>query len=196
MTEPSEEYLGLAAEWKTRTLEAAYQDLIGDVEERDAKLVDLEAALAAMRGALEPFASGGMWGTWKAFLVHGPATKEEGIQAARQITAWQVAVDAALAASPGAATRDTERVIVLAEVGECCRGADPLCAGGCLVERALRKRVPTGAADVVQALCEHSSDYHATHAYRYGPDQAKCPDAICVSDRALLARPEVKELGG
>lgn len=52
------------------------------------------------------------------------------------------------------------------------------------------------ARDVVVALCEHSSDYHATHAYRYGSDQAKCPDAICVSDRALLARPEAQWWAG
>src|SRR5690606_36824883 len=40
-------------------------------------------------------------------------------------------------------SRESERVRLVAEVGECCRGADPLCAAGCLVEAALRQR-PVG----------------------------------------------------
>lgn len=38
-------------------------------------------------------------------------------------------------------TRESERAMLVAEVGECCRGADPLCAAGCLVEAALRRRL-------------------------------------------------------
>lgn len=38
------------------------------------------------------------------------------------------------------ATYETERAALVSEVGECCRGSDPLCAGGCLVEKALRKK--------------------------------------------------------
>jgi len=38
-------------------------------------------------------------------------------------------------------TRESERARLVAEVGECCRGADPLCAAGCLVEAALRQRL-------------------------------------------------------
>src|SRR5690606_2128526 len=38
-------------------------------------------------------------------------------------------------------TRESERERLVAEVGECCRGADPLCAAGCLVEAALRQRL-------------------------------------------------------
>src|SRR5690606_32919228 len=34
-------------------------------------------------------------------------------------------------------TRESERARLVAEVGECCLGADPLCAAGCLVEAAL-----------------------------------------------------------
>lgn len=42
-------------------------------------------------------------------------------------------------------TRESERTRLVAEVGECCRGADPVCAAGCLVEAALRRRlVDTG----------------------------------------------------
>src|SRR5690606_7711618 len=37
-------------------------------------------------------------------------------------------------------TRESERARLVAEVGECCLGADPLCAAGCLVEAALRQR--------------------------------------------------------
>ena len=44
------------------------------------------------------------------------------------------------------ATYESERAAVIRDVGECCRGADPACAGGCLVERALRKRVAALAA--------------------------------------------------
>ena len=38
-------------------------------------------------------------------------------------------------------TRESVRARLVAEVGECCRGADPLCAAGCLVEAALRQRL-------------------------------------------------------
>src|SRR5690606_22319081 len=41
----------------------------------------------------------------------------------------------------GRPTRESERARLVAEVGECCRGADPLCATGCLVEAALRQRL-------------------------------------------------------
>src|SRR5690606_25128479 len=37
-------------------------------------------------------------------------------------------------------TRESLRARLVAEVGECCRGADPLCAAECLVEAALRQR--------------------------------------------------------
>lgn len=37
-------------------------------------------------------------------------------------------------------TRESERARLVAEVGECCLGADPLCAARCLVEVALRQR--------------------------------------------------------
>lgn len=39
-----------------------------------------------------------------------------------------------------AATFESERAALVAEVGECCMGRDPLCAGGCLVQQAIRKR--------------------------------------------------------
>ena len=38
-------------------------------------------------------------------------------------------------------TRESERARLVGEVGECCRGADPMCAAGCLVEAALRQRL-------------------------------------------------------
>lgn len=38
------------------------------------------------------------------------------------------------------ATRESERAALVAEIGDCCKGADPLCAGRCLVEQAARKR--------------------------------------------------------
>ena len=41
----------------------------------------------------------------------------------------------------GRPTRESERAKLEAEVGECCRGADPMCAAGCLVEAALRQRL-------------------------------------------------------
>ena len=41
----------------------------------------------------------------------------------------------------GGPTRESERAKLVAEVGECCRGADPMCAAGCLVEAALRQRL-------------------------------------------------------
>src|SRR5690606_4438113 len=37
-------------------------------------------------------------------------------------------------------TRESERARLVAKVGECCRGADPLCAAGGLVEAALRQQ--------------------------------------------------------
>lgn len=47
---------------------------------------------------------------------------------------------ALLAGSVPVPTRESERAALIAEVGDCCCGADPFCASGCLVEIALRKR--------------------------------------------------------
>lgn len=55
------------------------------------------------------------------------------------------------------ATRDTERATLVAEVGDCCLGADPLCAAGCLVEKAIRKRTPQPNAAPQAELREPSS---------------------------------------
>lgn len=49
-----------------------------------------------LRAALQPFASGGDWGTIKAWLVHGAPDRAQAIDVARGITEWQVAVDEAL----------------------------------------------------------------------------------------------------
>jgi len=38
-------------------------------------------------------------------------------------------------------TRESERARLVGEVGGGCRGADPLCAAGCLVEAALKQRL-------------------------------------------------------
>lgn len=37
-------------------------------------------------------------------------------------------------------TREDERAALVGEIGDCCNGADPLCAGGCLVAEAATKR--------------------------------------------------------
>jgi len=49
--------------------------------------------------------------------------------------------DGAKVEGVGGPTRESERARLVGEVGECCRGADPMCAGGCLVEAALRQRL-------------------------------------------------------
>ena len=49
-----------------------------------------------LKVAAAPFQSGGDWGKWKAWLTEGAPTREDGIQAARQITKWQVALDSSL----------------------------------------------------------------------------------------------------
>lgn len=44
------------------------------------------------------------------------------------------------------ATAATEEAAIRAEVGECCQGGSPYCAGGCLVMVAIRKRAMAGPA--------------------------------------------------
>lgn len=50
-----------------------------------------------------------------------------------------------VAAAKAPATYASERAALITEVGECCQGCDPLCAGGCLVASALRKRAAARA---------------------------------------------------
>lgn len=47
--------------------------------------------------------------------------------------------------STNEATRETVRAELVAEVGECCYGSDPLCSSECLVIAALRRRHATRA---------------------------------------------------
>ena len=72
---------------------------------------------ARLREALEPFAAGagnGVWGKWKAWIVAGAPTHEEGIHAARHVTELQSAASDALYdtlvyAAPGSTpTQETE----------------------------------------------------------------------------------------
>ena len=51
-------------------------------------------------------------------------------------------------------SRDSERAVLVTNVGECCRGTDPMCAGGCLVERALQKRAsyPQSSSEALTLL--------------------------------------------
>lgn len=73
----------------------------GTAAERYAAAADAWAGRAFyLREALEPFASGGEWGKWKAWLVEGAPTREEGIAAARMLTRLQVKADAVLAHAP------------------------------------------------------------------------------------------------
>ena len=37
------------------------------------------------------------------------------------------------------ATYDTERALMVAQYGDCCNGGDPMCTGGCLIEKAIRR---------------------------------------------------------
>lgn len=56
-----------------------------------------------------------------------------------------------------AATRDTERDALVKQFGDCCMGADPFCAGGCLVEKAIRKSATP--ADKGNAPAEASESF-------------------------------------
>ena len=59
----------------------------------------LRARVERVEGAARPFASGGEWGKWKAWLVEGARVLDklsEGLDGAQAITRWQVRVDAAL----------------------------------------------------------------------------------------------------
>lgn len=68
----------------------------------------------------------------------------------RALCAMVIAKPATLtapASTPTQATYDTERAALVAEVGDCCMGADPLCIGGCLVHKyreTKRLNSPTG----------------------------------------------------
>lgn len=64
---------------------------------------------------------------------------------------------------------ENERALLVKEVGECCRGSDPFCAAGCLVEKAIRKRAdrPTPKPAVDDAELEQIlKDAHVMHYKR------------------------------
>lgn len=70
--------------------------------QRNAALDSIAAAeqeIARLREALAPFKPGGDWGKVKAWIVEGARVMgkvNEGLDAAQQITRWQVAADVAL----------------------------------------------------------------------------------------------------
>jgi hypothetical protein len=68
------------------------------------------------------------------------------IDFARAIEADLRASHAAVPASEPVATFDTERASMVAKFGDCCNGGDPMCAGGCLVVKAIRRAAPLPAA--------------------------------------------------
>ena len=80
-------------------------------------------------------------------LVDQSSATLEDMKAAAEGAREQIeSARAALVALPSAPTLASERAAVVAEVGECCAGSDPLCAAGCLVEQALRKRAALPSA--------------------------------------------------
>lgn len=59
-----------------------------------------------MSRALEPFTSGGHWGSWLSWLVNGAPDREKGKAAAKQIVRWQAAADEARARASGIPVND------------------------------------------------------------------------------------------
>ena len=69
-------------------------------------------------------------------------------------------VDTVAEPADAAPTRESERAALVKEVGDCCQGSDPLCAGGCLVEKAIRARAgivecyQCGPQQLAEGKCE------------------------------------------
>jgi hypothetical protein len=62
---------------------------------------DAPPADAGLVAALKPFASGGNWGAVKAWIVAGAPDRTKGVEAAKAITNWQSAAEAALSRATG-----------------------------------------------------------------------------------------------
>ncbi len=94
-----------AAEHRQRAAEYRAQRIVLDAElkaraeQAEAQRDALKAALTELSTHFAPGSHDGLWGRIKAFIVEGAPTRAEGIQIARQITEWQVAVDDALLAA-------------------------------------------------------------------------------------------------
>src|SRR5882672_671655 len=72
--------------WSADVVAERLWPIINEMQERN----DLLEELKEVKKALEPFASGGEWSTWKTYMVNGPGTKEQGVAAAKEITAAQI----------------------------------------------------------------------------------------------------------
>ena len=57
------------------------------------RMTEPERQLTALREALTPFLPGaGEWGRYLAWIVNGAPTRDEGVEAARQIVEWRAAL--------------------------------------------------------------------------------------------------------
>src|SRR5690606_20685109 len=84
-------------------------------------------------------------------------------------------------------TRESERARLVAEVGECCRGADPLCAAGCLVEAALRQRLVDNELECLRKEREVLAAA-LNHVFTCEDcEYASCPEGTGLSLRAYRA---------
>lgn len=74
-------------------------------------------------------------------------------------------------------TQESERAALEAEVGKCCEGTDPMCAGGCLVEKAVRYRAASGAAAWLYAIEDSKGNWKDGEHCVFG-DQASAQDEV------------------
>lgn len=87
------------------------------------------------------------------------------------------------AESAAATTFESERAALVAEVGECCMGRDPLCAGGCLVQQAIRKR----SAPSSEAVATEPTENEMCDAARYFIAYCETPGRTFEGARKHLA---------
>ena len=93
--------------------------------------------------------------------------------------------------APVQATVETERAAMVAQYGECCQGGDPMCYGGCLVQKAISKNmtarpdhVPVGKTiDTIRALTKYNEWRRAGGDL---PDPKIIGDAIDYAIAALI----------
>ncbi len=69
---------------------------VGTVEYLVGRIRAAETRVKSAEAALQPFRSGGDWGSVKAWIV-GKGFQDHGTRVAKQITEWQTVVDAVLA---------------------------------------------------------------------------------------------------
>lgn len=94
---------------RLRNVEVERDRFLSCMDRRGERIIELSEEVSRLRAALQPFASGGQWGSWFAWLIAGAPDKGKGLAATKQIVKWRAEVDHALALVAGARSANTAK---------------------------------------------------------------------------------------